>query len=199
MQLGDAMRVFEGVAGHPFNFLHCWMILRGERKWEDKLKGVEEGQKKKSRMPADPSSTAQGTDSEGPDSASRPMGRDAAKKRRSMQQSGSETSTACLAVLQQMTTTREAGNQAQAANVETFLDVEAKKLAAKLENNSLQKAAIEVQQNLLAFKMSRGSPDDQWSDEKIMSLNMTQYTPLQRQYWEERQMEVMNRRRNSSG
>ncbi|OEL36589.1 hypothetical protein BAE44_0002391, partial [Dichanthelium oligosanthes] len=150
------MRVFQEVVGHQFNFLHCWLILRNERKWEDKLKGVKE-ERSRSRMPADPSASAQGTDSEAPDSAARPIGWDAAKK-------------------------REAINQAQASNVEMMLDVEAKKLATKMENNVLQREEIEVQRNLLQYKMSRGSQDDQWSEEKIMSLDLTHYTPLQRQY-----------------
>ncbi|OEL25663.1 hypothetical protein BAE44_0013318 [Dichanthelium oligosanthes] len=110
-RLSDAMRVFEALVGHQFSFLHCWVILRGQRKWEDKLKGVQEGWTRP-RMPSDPSSTAQATESEEPDSAARPMGQDAAKKRRNPGQSGSETSIACLAMLQQMTTSREAVNQA---------------------------------------------------------------------------------------
>ncbi|OEL20692.1 hypothetical protein BAE44_0018289 [Dichanthelium oligosanthes] len=108
--LSNAMWVFEAVEGHQFNFLHCWVILRNERKWEDKMNGVKEG-RTRSRMPADPSASAKGTDSEAPDSAARPMGRDAAKKRRSMQQ-GSESSSAYLEVLQRMTVSREVMNQA---------------------------------------------------------------------------------------
>ncbi|OEL35772.1 hypothetical protein BAE44_0003210 [Dichanthelium oligosanthes] len=168
-RLSDAMRLFQEVVEHQFNFLHCWVILL--------LKGL-------IQRP--------------PDSVARPIGWDAAKKRRSMQQ-GSESFSACLEVLQQMTMSREATNQAQATNVETMLDVEAKKLAAKMENNVLQREAIEVQRNLLQYKMSRGSQDDQWSEEKIMSLDLTHYTPLQRQYWEEHQIEIMNRRRNRRG
>jgi hypothetical protein len=192
------MRVFEAVEGHQFNFLHCWLILHNERKWEDKMNGVKEG-RCRSRMLADPSASAKGTDLEAPDSAARPISRDAAKKRRSMQQ-GSESSSAYLEVLQRMTVSREAMNQTQASNVETMLEVEAKKLAAKMEHNVLQREAIEVQRNLLQYKITRGaSQDDQWSEERIMSIDLTHYSSLQRQYWEERQQEIMNRWRNRSG
>ncbi|OEL23191.1 hypothetical protein BAE44_0015790, partial [Dichanthelium oligosanthes] len=140
--ISDAIQVFEEVLKRKFNYIHCWYILCGERKWEDKLKGVEEG-RRTSKMLADTSATAHDSEPGVLDSSGRPIGCDSAKKWRSMEGSSSSSS-ACLEVLQRMTMNRDAVHQERSTNIETLLDVEAKKLAAKFENNQLQREAIEV-------------------------------------------------------
>jgi hypothetical protein len=104
LQVEDAKKEFLGVLGRPFNFFHCWEILRDQEKWKNQLKGLpEEPQLDSAEAGAGKDSTsAAGT----PESV-RPMGRDSAKKQRSSSVGASTESNAYLEVLQSLNDRKE--------------------------------------------------------------------------------------------
>ncbi|OEL27022.1 hypothetical protein BAE44_0011959 [Dichanthelium oligosanthes] len=167
-ELRDAMDEFEGVVHRRFNLLHCWSILRTERKWQDTLSAKVKEHRGKGKASA--SASAPGSES-GAACEGRPIGRVRAKKLRSGE-GGSSSSSACLEVLQRLTVSREADTQARDAKVDNLLQVEAEKVALKKEHLMLQREAIEVQKNLLQFKVSKASSADTEREDQIIAMDM---------------------------
>ncbi|OEL18240.1 hypothetical protein BAE44_0020741, partial [Dichanthelium oligosanthes] len=93
VQVKDALQMYDGIARANFPYMHCWLILRNERKWStwmDTLLG---------RQGGDPKQSGEGSSKAAmPPPTERPMGHDKAKKQRS--ESTSSSSMACLEVLQ---------------------------------------------------------------------------------------------------
>ncbi|OEL38010.1 hypothetical protein BAE44_0000971 [Dichanthelium oligosanthes] len=141
-----------------------------EHKWQDKLFGkVEECSRGKATAAA--FGSAQGSDTGGPKDGGRPIGRDRAKKLRSVE-GGSSSSLVCLEVSQRLT------------------------VALKKEHLMLQREAIEVQKNPLQFKVAKASSADTEREDQIMSMDLEGLSERKRRYWEARQNEIIDRRLN---
>jgi hypothetical protein len=90
----DALHMYAGILESPFKFLHCWLILRHEHKWNafvaSLTKPIAEAQEQ----------TPEKVNDHTPfERVERPMGRDKAKKLRS---SSASSSNACLEMLQKI-------------------------------------------------------------------------------------------------
>jgi hypothetical protein len=40
VQIAQAIAVFKELEDKPFQFLHCWTLLRSQSKWHDKMKQI---------------------------------------------------------------------------------------------------------------------------------------------------------------
>ncbi|WVZ52355.1 hypothetical protein U9M48_003425 [Paspalum notatum var. saurae] len=76
----DACDWFKELKKKDFQFLHCWRVLRGTRKWEDY---VEKKLAKRKGNNDSNDSGAHTSDTDSPREIPKPMGRDKAKKMRS--------------------------------------------------------------------------------------------------------------------
>ncbi|OEL14585.1 hypothetical protein BAE44_0024396 [Dichanthelium oligosanthes] len=114
-RLNDATAEYEVIIRTKFKFLHCWYILRGERKWQDTLPALLKGRKGKGKASA--LASAAPTKTVGA-SEGRPICRDRAKKLRSGE-GGDSSSSACLEVLQRLTVSREADTEARDVKLDT--------------------------------------------------------------------------------
>ena len=94
-QIDDVVKMYE--KSEPFQFMHCWKMLRNEPKWNDKL--LELSTPSTSKLAATMGSNAQ----QGPDDnaqVKRPEGRDTAKRWWSREDTASSSAT--VEVLQQI-------------------------------------------------------------------------------------------------
>ena len=90
-QINDAIRMYEEI--EPWQFHHCWVILRGEPKWHVKMAECNTGQRvnrKHSLKGSEIDINSMQTDSALPE---RPEGRDSAKKRSRVMTDTSSSST----------------------------------------------------------------------------------------------------------
>lgn len=98
-RINDAIRMYEGT--EPWQFHHCWVILRGEPKWHEKMAESNTSQKvnqKHSLNDSEIEINSMHTNSAIPE---RPEGRDSAKKRCRVMADTSSSSTA-VEMLQKM-------------------------------------------------------------------------------------------------
>jgi 5-methylcytosine-specific restriction endonuclease McrBC regulatory subunit McrC len=94
-QINDAVRMYEET--EPWQFHHCWVILRGEPKWHEKMVECNSGQKVNRKQSEIEINSLQ-TDRTFPE---RPEGRDNAKKKARVMANTSSSSTA-VEMLQKM-------------------------------------------------------------------------------------------------
>jgi hypothetical protein len=94
-QVKDALHMYAGILESPFKFLHCWLILRHEHKWNTFLASLT-----KPIVEAQEQTPETVKDHTLPKKVERPMGRDKAKKLHSS--SSASSSTACLEMIQKM-------------------------------------------------------------------------------------------------
>ena len=174
-QIEDALKQYQGQVGKPFQFLHCWYVLRQHKKWQDWVSGKVEDPRpvKESRT----SCSADQDTSGDPDSV-RPMGRDAAKKRRN-EAGGSSSSSACLEVLQRMAMNRELKNQSEAAWAEEHREMQREKLALQREQTALHREQI----NLTKFE----------HEQRIMLMDLDKYSGWVREYFLRLQEDIINK------
>ncbi|OEL36943.1 hypothetical protein BAE44_0002038, partial [Dichanthelium oligosanthes] len=90
LQIKDALLMYDGIAGRNYPYMHCWLILKNEPKWNIWLGTSSTGQG------GDPEVTGEGSNQAMPPPVERPMGWDRANKQRS--DSNSSSSTTCLEV-----------------------------------------------------------------------------------------------------
>jgi len=126
----------------PFQFLHCWKILRDQAKWNDKLLELNNnGGKNNEDNVAKP-----GCEGELPyenNVRDKPEGRDTAK-RRSRRKSESSSSTA-FEVLQRIHDNREKSQLKKEEQLQQILNRKDEKL-------NLQRAVLKVQMDIIELK-----------------------------------------------
>lgn len=189
MQIDRAMRFYYNdtkgkKAKKPmaYKFLHCWQVLRHERKWMDYVDSVNARNKAKAARCASmahPGAVDAGDGDATPET--RPMGRDAAKKRRS----GDATSTAASAYaecMQALSECRRLQQQTEAGWALDYKTVEYRKIA--LEEQKREDAKLAREDAILA------------REDAIMrmELNRMDLTLCQRRYWEREQERILQRR-----
>ncbi|OEL30719.1 hypothetical protein BAE44_0008260 [Dichanthelium oligosanthes] len=189
-EVNDATAEYEAIVGTKFKFIHCWVLLRGERKWQDALPAILEDRKGKGKASA---STSDAPSETVGSAQGRPIGRDRAKKLRSGDGSDSVNS-ACVDVLQRLAVSRDADTEARETKLVELLQVEAEKVAVQKENIQVQREAIEVQKHLLQHKVSRANYVDALREDEIMVMDLEGLSERKRRYWEARQNEIMDRR-----
>lgn len=170
-QIKDAVQMYEGIVGTSFKFLHCWYLLRNEMKWNEWLASLSACNEESLVQPIEAN-----IDATLSPRIARPVGRDKAKKARSIT---SSSSSACLEVLQKMSMDRSAYEErVEAASKEEAKDIACRsdrKLALQEEQISIQKAQVQIQQEMLQFQK-----EDR--EERVMNMDVEKMTPWVREY-----------------
>jgi len=130
----------------PFQFMHCWKILRYEAKWNDRLLEVNSTPSVRKAAASDPTVRQGANESlvnEGAnDSLERPEGRDSAKRRRVKEDSAS--SHAAVEVLQQIHQRNELTEVKQDAQMQEILTLKGDKMKITQQMFDLQKHEFQV-------------------------------------------------------
>jgi hypothetical protein len=141
-QVKDALQMYEALAGSQYRFVHCWLMLRNEPKWNNMLANLPAttgGTPGQSEQPA--------KDPILPPRMDRPVGRDKSKKQRST--STTSSSSACLEVLQKMSTDRIAYE----ARLEAATEKEAREMASLSDRRlGVQEKQLQLQQEMLQLQ-----------------------------------------------
>ena len=138
------MNQFEGLVGRKFQFMTCWNALKNTRKWQDWLSLQRTGAGASNAATDEP----HGQDDSPATDTSRPIGRDAAKKRRS-EGAGTSSESAIQEVFERMAVTRERKSQEEAAraarseeSMQLQLQLQQEQLRGQLELNRLVEEKI---------------------------------------------------------
>jgi hypothetical protein len=173
LQVKDALQMYEALAGSQYRFVHCWLILRNEPKWNNwlaSLPAATGGTPGQSEQPA--------KDLTLPSRMDRPVGWDKSKKQRSM--STASSSSACLEVLQKMSTDHIA--------YETRLEAATEKVAREMASRSDRKLAIQEKQLQLQQEMLQLQKQDR--EDRLMNMDLEKMTPWVRYYYIKKQKEI---------
>jgi len=175
--------MFEGVVGYQYKFLHCWLILRHEHKWNSWVSSLS------GKVAGEDDIRAQGSnDVTLPPRMERSVGRDRAKKMRSG--SSSSSSSACLEVLQKMSMDRIAYEERQeAASKEEANDIASRsdrKLALQEAQLEISRAQVRIQEEILALQK-----EDR--EERVMALDVDKMAPWVRDYYINKQKKIAQR------
>ncbi|WVZ88231.1 hypothetical protein U9M48_034774, partial [Paspalum notatum var. saurae] len=144
-RLEQAEEAYLGRYNKEFQFKDCWELLRDTRKWQDwvSLHNARRARKRTSATISD--SAADTSDAESPPEIPRPIGRDAAKKKRGSTANPSVESPA-LSLFERMATSREQNYQRQiewATDNKEFqqqqLALKQQQVQAELERNKIQR------------------------------------------------------------
>jgi hypothetical protein len=180
VQIKEAMAMHERIVGTPFKFMHCWLILRHEMKWNALLDSMN---------PTDAKETEQkGTNIMEellPPKIARPTGRDHDKNMKSNISSSSFT--ACINVLQKLSMEHGAFEERQDATSReeaTHMVVRSdRKLALQEEVIIIQKASLEIQQQMLKLQ-------EEEREERVMTMDVNKMEPWVREYYINKQKKI---------
>lgn len=184
-RIEDAVQQFRGLLGKPFQFLHCWQVLRNMRKWEDWVSGkkddstpnIEEGETERgSQGQAERDEEAYSGAAE----IRRPIGRDRAKKRRS-EGGQSSSSSACLELFERMAKNRELKHQQETVWAENSKNAQDRQLAVMEEHARMQREQLDFTRFL--------------EENKIMLMDLGNCSEIARGYFLEIQQEIADKRR----
>jgi hypothetical protein len=221
-QVKDALQMYAGILESSYRFVHCWLILRHENKWNTFLASLSTPNNAEND-----GKTVEGSKEDTlPARIERPMGRDKAKKQRSS--SSSSNSTACLEVLQKMQCDRQVYEQRveEATSVaETAIAVRAeRKLGIQEEQLCIQEVLQLDQQRLEAAKNAAGIANAARADRKlaiqeeqlrvqhrmlsiqeeqqenlVMTMDLNKVTPWVRDFYTSKQKELAAKRAQRDG
>lgn len=174
LQIKDALQMFEGIVGSQFKFLHCWLIMRNEVKWNASLAAASEPNDAPSAQAGDTSNDTL------PPTIPRPIGRDRAKKQRSNSTSSNSNSSACLEVLQKMHVDRAA----HAERIEMAAKEESREIASRADRKlRMLERQMKIQEEMLQLQK-----DDR--EERVMNMDVDKLLPWVRDYYINKQKEI---------
>jgi hypothetical protein len=140
--------MYEGIVGSQFKFIHCWLILCNDMKWNSWLASMSISTGAEDVQPGQPTTVGML-----PAKIERPIGRDKAKKQCSSTSSSSST---CLEVLQKMSMDRVAYEErVEAATKEEARDITScsdRKLALQEQQLQMQVTQVRLQQEMLQLQ-----------------------------------------------
>jgi hypothetical protein len=212
-QVKDALQMYAGILESPFKFLHCWLILGHEHKWNTFLgsltKSIAEAQEQTPEMVKDHTL---------PERVERPMGRDKAKKLRSS--SNASSSSACLEMLQKMQNDRQDYEQRveeATSDAEYAIATRSeKKLALQEENLCLQQhqqdmltlkevgnagradRKLAIQEENLRIQNRMLALQEAQQENVVMLMDLGKVTPWVREFYKSKQMELAAKQANES-
>jgi len=194
-QINDAIRMYEEI--EPWQFHHCWVILRGEPKWHVKMAECNTGQRvnrKHSLKGSEIDINSMQTNSALPE---RPEGRDSAKKRSRVMTDTSSSSTA-VEMLQKMNERGENNDDKEDQLRQEMFQMERERLELQKLNWEKKWAAWEKKWTVMESnaKLRQNEYElNQWNaDLIVMSQDLDKLAPPLRAMYEQKQMEIMKRR-----
>jgi hypothetical protein len=137
-----------------FKFIHCWLILKREQKWNEFLaeKMVPKTKQAPSAAQVDPNQTPSSVPQFTEENYVRPMGRDSAKKLRAANSAAS--STGCLEVLQKIHSDRAKYDARQEELVKDesreIAERYERKLKIQEETMKIHSESVSIQKELLS-------------------------------------------------
>ncbi|XP_025801574.1 glutathione S-transferase T3-like [Panicum hallii] len=214
-RIEDAVKMYE--QKEPFQFMHCWKILRYEAKWNDKLLEVNSTRNvRKEPAASEPVVTQGANDPVGDQGANdplgqqgasdpleRPEGRDSAKRRRAKEESAS--SNAAVEVLQQIHQKNELTEVKQDAQMQEILSLKGDKMKLTQQMFDLHKHDIEVRNKYKEEQLNLTKQDIEVRAKQseaqlltaelgIMGADLDKLSPQVRSYYITMQQEIMKRR-----
>jgi hypothetical protein len=189
LQIEDALQLFLGQVGKPFQFMHCWTVLRNTRKWEDWIatKGADSAGDREA-----PNAEEGQEFHAGAGELCRPIGRDKAKKTRHSEGKQSSESSACIELFQQMAKNKELKNQQEAMWASEYKQVQERQLALKEESTRRQLALQEEQTRIQREQLEYQRLEH---DSKIMMMDLSSFSDVAREYFLGMQREILEKRR----
>jgi hypothetical protein len=177
----------------PWQFHHCWVILRGEPKWHEKMVECNSGQKVNRKQSEIEINSLQ-TDNTFPE---RPEGRDSAKKKARVMADTSSSSTA-VEMLQKMHERGEKNDEKEDELRQEMFQMERERLDLQKLNWEKKWAAWEKKWAVMESnaKLRQNEYElNQWNaDLIVMSQDLDKLAPPLRAMYEQKQMEIMKRR-----
>jgi hypothetical protein len=182
-------------AVEPFQFMHCWKILRNESKWNDKLLEIN------NNSAGTGGGSSQGNAEGGNDNSmpARPDGRDSAKRKRVADASSSSTT---VDVLQRIHDNREKCQQKEDEQMVQILTWKDEKLSLQREYLELKKKQRE--ENLILRKQEADNVAKQaeaqllTAEAAIMAVDIDKVAPHLKNYYLGMKHQIMERRGFSS-
>ncbi|KAL6647726.1 hypothetical protein ACP70R_015163 [Stipagrostis hirtigluma subsp. patula] len=200
-RVDDAVKMYEKT--EPFQFMHCWKMLRNEAKWNEKLLELRSTPTVGKGATAPASNPAPASSGNGSAPLERPEGRDSAKRRRAKEDTGS--STAAIEVLQQMHDRNINAEGKQDQQMQEILNMKADKIQLSQKMFELQKQDIENRSKLKQEQLSLTKQDLEVRSKQseaqlltaevgIMGADLEKLSPGVRSYYIKMQHEIMLRR-----
>jgi hypothetical protein len=171
----DALQMYEGIIGCQFKFVHCWLMLRNEAKWNNWLASLSSPSNAQEGRPADATE-----DETFPPKIAKPIGRDRAKKQRTSSDSSNSKSSACLEVLQKMQVDRNAFDE----RVEAASKDEVQEIASRAERKlNLIEQQVKIQHEMLQMQKVE-------QERQFMAVDVDKMAPWVRDYYISMQKQI---------
>nr|XP_023886012.1 uncharacterized protein LOC111998143 [Quercus suber] len=205
-KLNKARQQYQTFQGSTFSYEHCWNLLKDSPKW---LRTIQEHRLKKRRLETTSSSpTLEPIDLEDediphvPNVLERPPGKKAEKERLKKQKSKEGTSSNMEALLNVMMEERRKMNEMEIAATEKgcLANHEQEMARIHLEDRKLTTAQMKMELEMEKLKEDREIEklrlENMKEEKEIMMMNVSALPPMQQEYIHQRQMEILEKRRN---
>jgi hypothetical protein len=207
LQTSEAAARFAAVEGHPFTFMHCWNELKDEPKWMDVAnKGAVVPEAPTQHTPQDSNTGDQdgSADQAGGSTGKRPMGRDAAKKKKANSSSSGgsveyaskfhDLSLEKLGYLKDSDDDRRS-KMARLVEIEeercsTMKVHRERRLALEERKVRLQEEEAERRRQLHEEEIERQRRAE---DERILGIDLDACPPVLREYYRRLQSQILDR------
>jgi len=174
--------MYEALIKKPYRFLHCWLMLRHEMKWNAWLASLDATATDQVEPAQDGNRDARGNNETVPEPIVRPMGRDRTKKLRSSTTATASNSTACIEMLQKF-------QQDRSKYEEQVVAATSEEAKIKIE---LKERQVKAAEDLV--KLQQQERDDQ-----IMYMDLDKVAPWARDYYIKMQQQIMARTMGAEG
>ncbi len=202
LQVEQAEKLFKENEKKSFQFRHCWLMLRTQPKWLDRLQQLAMARASKKQKRTKKSSpgivdinTRDGNEVVHPetvnletDAAQRPIGKKKAKE--ALRRGGSDACTEALDIL--WVKKREADAEKELKREERY----AKSYALDKERLELDKERIALEKERLANEGNNIYLKRIAEEQKIMNLDLSSMNDLQKEYYMSLHAEIVARRKN---
>jgi hypothetical protein len=208
--------MYAGILENPYRFLHCWLILRHENKWNTLLASLST-----SNNAENGGKTVEGSKEDTlPTRIERPMGRNKTKKLRS---NSTPNSTAWLEVLQKMQCDRQVyeqrlkeativaetgivvqperklGIQEEQLHIQQVLQVDRQRLEAAKNSAGIAIAAqddrkLAIQEEQLCVQHRLLTIQEEQQENLVMIMDLDKVTPWVRDFYTSKQKELAAKR-----
>ncbi|XP_025822372.1 uncharacterized protein LOC112898218 [Panicum hallii] len=206
-KIKDALQLYQGVMEESFKFIHCWLILKREQKWNEFLaeKMVPKTKQAPSAAQVDPNQTPSSVPQFTEENFVRPMGRDSSKKLRAANSAAS--STGCLEVLQKIHSDRAKYDARQEELVmdesREIAERYERKLKIQEETMKIHSESVSIQKELLskqvAIQQQMLELQEKERTDRVMMADLEKFSPWVREFYIQEQKEIAAKRRMQGG